>query len=373
MSETPESSKGTDAPVSQEPSAPAKPNGPLGLVLVGLAGCAETAAAAKLVGLTLPLASTLPWWVWHCLGVAMSSAGFSLWFPPGLGLGRRAMNLLIVGFTAAAPLAGWLFLVAFRLFFKLPAAERLESRFILGDRLVVTSVRVSAASARQHRSVLEILNGRDNTLRRKAILALRAVDQRRALPVLQKAIQDGDDQVRLLAQTQYNKILAGIELSVKSLEAEIQKGNPSVVRLLQLAEQYHELVFLGLSSEETQVIYLGRAMELLEIALQKQPDHLGVRLLMLKCLVRSRKLDAASEQLIELRKLGMREEILLPWEADIRFQRRDWTSLKECLIRMKSGRLKDSRLGAPIDFWLGEDDPPSTASQKGGTPLPAPA
>ena len=200
------------------------------------------------------------------------------------------------------------------------------------------------------------MNGRDNVLRRKAILALRAVDQRQALPVLQKAIQDGDDQVRLLAQTQYNKILAGIELSVKGLEAEIQKGSPTVVRLLQLAEQYHELVFLGLSSEETQVIYLGRAIELLALAVQQQPDHTGARLLLLKCLVRSRKLEAAEVELGELKKRGVRQEILMPWDADVRFQRRDWSSLMDCLKTMKANRARDARLGTHIDFWLGGDD-----------------
>lgn len=218
---------------------------------------------------------------------------------------------------------------------------------------MLTALPPATGNPRQHLSVLEVLNGRDNQVRRKAILALRSVDPRRAIPVLQKAIQDGDDQVRLLAQTQYNRILASIEVTVKTLEAEVQSGRAPLGHWIQLAEQYHELVFLGLSGDEAKFVYLGRAIELLEHVLRTEERHPQARLLLLKCLVRSGRLDEAARALEGLRRMGMRAEILLPWESDIYFQRRNWREFRRCLVAIRDLDGHDSRLRGPVDFWLG--------------------
>ena len=49
--------------------------------------------------------------------------------------------------------------------------------------------------------------------------AISLVEPKKALPLLQKAIQDSDEQVRLLAQTLFNQIIAGLKTEVGFREA----------------------------------------------------------------------------------------------------------------------------------------------------------
>ena len=202
------------------------------------------------------------------------------------------------------------------------------------------------------RSVLDILSGTDNFVRRKAILALRQVEPKKALPVLQKAIQDSDEQVRLLAQTQFNKTLANLELAIKTMEAALTSGPRETDRLIQLAEQYHELVYLGLSSEETQTIYLNRAIELLEEALAALPKNQAVQLMLLKCSIKNNDLTRAQKYLGALQAQGYRKELLAVWEAEIYFQQRDWQALNNSLKQMRDMDLNNARIQGQIDFWL---------------------
>lgn len=306
-----------------------------------------------------------PWWGWHVLGVSAALMSFRFRFPASYQSHPWLITVLVLGFVMPAPLAGLFFVWLFQSLLTVPREERASRRYYFGERHVLTAIPAATGKTRQNQSVLEVLSGRDNQVRRKAILALRSVDPRRAIPVLQKAIQDGDDQVRLLAQTQYNRIQASIELTVKSLEAEIQGGHAPAPHYIQLAEQYHELVFLGLSGEEAQYVYLGRASELLQQALKMDPRNQPARLLLLKCLVRSKKLDEAVRELEELKRMGVREEILMPWESDIHYQRREWKDLRRCLASLRANSRNDLRLRAPVEFWLGPELCETTASNLG--------
>lgn len=172
------------------------------------------------------------------------------------------------------------------------------------------------------------------------------------LPLLQKAIQDSDEQVRLLAQTLFNQIIAGLEGRVKTLEADLAKPPRHLNKLLLLAEQYHELVYLGLATDETQTIYLGRAIELLEEAARTAPDNTAVRFLLVKCALKGGRLDQARAGLQFLRTKGFAAEVLGPWEAEIAFLERDWQRLAESLRKLDASGDAPGALKGPLEFWL---------------------
>lgn len=290
----------------------------------------------------------------HGLACGFTALGFVPWFPESYRRSRWLMTGLVLGFSLPAPMLGTLFLVGFRLLFRLEVKVSGERNYVFGERQVLTEIRVREPGSEPMRSVLDVLSGRDDQLRRRAILSLRSVDPKRALPVLQKAIQDGDDQVRLLAQTQFNRILAGLETTAKMLEADlVQDPARPLFRMVQLAEQYHELVYLGLASEETQPIYLGRAVELLREVESRAPTDLAPRVLLLKVLVRLGRTNDARLLLEILRKEGVAEETLSSWDAELSFQERDWGRLAGVVASMRLSPHTDRRLRSQMDFWLG--------------------
>jgi tetratricopeptide (TPR) repeat protein len=259
---------------------------------------------------------------------------------------------LVVGFALPLPVLGPLFLLGYRLLLFMRPARNVESKYVLGTTQYLTLPNLDLEEHDDPRSVAEILNGKDNVVRRAAILALRVVEPKKALPLLQKAIQDSDEQVRLLAQTQFNQIIAGLESRVKSLEADLASPPRHLNKLVLLAEQYHEMVYLGLATDETQTIYLDRAIELLEEAARSAPDNTAVRFLLVKCALKCKRLDCARASLQFLRKKGWRSEVLVPWEAEIAFLERDWALLATTLRKLDASGDAPGVLKGPMDFWL---------------------
>jgi tetratricopeptide (TPR) repeat protein len=259
----------------------------------------------------------------------------------------------VIAFTLPVPLAGILALVAFRLLFKIKPVEDPSRKYVFGDRRFLTVERPEVSLRKTHQSILDVLSSRNNALRRTAILALRAVEAKKSLPVLIKAIGDSDEQVRLLAQTQFNKIIAALELTIKQMEAELGDFSADSGKLIQLAEQYHELVYLGLSSEETEQLYLDRAIQLLRLALKSEPENKGARFFLLKCLIKRGLLGEAEECLNELQQAGFQDDFLRVWRADVLYQKRDWAALERTLNEMRQSKGTDPRLGGMLEFWLG--------------------
>ena len=201
-------------------------------------------------------------------------------------------------------------------------------------------------------SILEILGGMDSVARRNAILALRNLDPRKSIPVLEKAVQDSDEQVRILAQTQFNRISGMLEKRIKQLEAILESGTARTDILVQLAEQYHELVYLGLSKQETVGIHLNRALNLLEKAHQKDQDDISVQLLQMRCQLRLKNLSDVENTLKNLKIHHSEPEITLPWEAELYFLQRRWSELTGLLKLLQNSHTVSPLVHNLADFWL---------------------
>lgn len=288
----------------------------------------------------------------HFLALLFAVPALRLVFPEEYRRLKWTFVALVVGFALPLPVIGPLFLIGYRLLLCLEPARNVESKYVLGTTQYLTLTRHELDEHEEPRSVTEILNSKDNVARRTAILALRSVEPKKALPLLQKAIQDSDEQVRLLAQTQFNHIIASLEGRVKLLEADLATPPRHVNKLLLLAEQYHELVYLGLATDETQTIYLGRATELLEEAATAAPDNTSVRFLLVKCALKAGQLDQARASIQFLRKKGWQAEVLVPWEAEIAFLERDWATLATTLRRLETEGANSGALRGPMEFWL---------------------
>ena len=323
-----------------------------------LANLVSLVAAALFEGLAVmslfaPEPSAGPVVLWHLAAVCVSVRCWRGMFPPEYANAGWTFGALVVGLAGAFPVGGFLLLAGLRWVLALRVAQRSDQRYHLGTRQYLTVAAVEELTSESPQSIIEILHGASPKARRNAILALRDVEPRKALPLLQKAIQDSDEQVRLSAQTQFNKIIAGLELAIKQLEADLARGPHTAGRLQHLAEQYHELVYLGLSSDETKKIHLDRAIELLEEAARLAPDAPGIPFLMMRCFLKNGDVPRARKCLQQLQARGWGRELTIGWEAEIHFLERDWAALGKCLRQLQTTPSTPAALRETVEFWLG--------------------
>ncbi|MBI3876620.1 MAG: tetratricopeptide repeat protein [Verrucomicrobia bacterium] len=288
----------------------------------------------------------------HWLAVAAALPALAALFPAGHREGGVTFVALVAGFAAAAPVLGFLIVLGWRGVLELRVSKGKNKDLVLGTREYLTEPEEEELEPVTPQSLLQILQGATPQARRDAILALRDVEPKKALPLLQKAIQDSDEQVRLMAQTQFNLILAGVEGAIKTLEAGISAGARPIAKLVQLAEQYHELVYLGLSTDETMRLHLQRAVELLNEAGEKAPNNSNVLFLLLRCHLRLGDAPKAKAVLKAVKSRGLGGAFTHGWEAEICFLERDWTGLAVSLRRLESARDTPAPLREMADFWL---------------------
>lgn len=308
--------------------------------------------AAFVGGGFFPQMATVEGLAAHLLGVIVGTSYAWFAFPEAYRLRPGRSLPLFFGLALPAPLLGLALLVLLAESLRATPQRDASVDYVIGERDVLTQVEFMPTDLVNTMSVLDILSGDDGELRRTAILALRQVEPRKAIPVLKKAIADSDEQVRLLAQTQYNAIIAGLELSIKSMEADLELKPPHPKRLLELAEFYHELVFLEISSEETELIYLQRAVQLLGRALELDPNLDAALALLMKCKVRGGEGEKGRELINQLRTRGVPEDVLKPWEAELAYLRRDWGELRTVLSQVGDGRGGSERMRAAVEFWM---------------------
>ncbi len=348
--------KSAEAP-AEPPASPAEPSSPAVNHALSLAAYPGALFAVlfeifSVQALLAPTPSALAVLGWHFLALLAAVPALRPVFPEEYQRSGWTFAALVIGFALPLPVLGPLFLLGYRLLLLMKPARNVESKYVLGTTQYLTLPAYEQEVHEEPRSVAEILNGKDNVVRRTAILALRVVEPKKALPLLQKAIQDSDEQVRLLAQTQFNYIIASLEGRVKTLEAELASPPRHLNKLLLLAEQYHEMVYLGLATDETQTIYLNRALELLTEAGKLAPDNTAVRFLLVKCALKSGHLDQARDGILFLHRKGWQPEVLVPWEAEIAYLERDWLRLATTLRRLDASGDAPGVLQGPLEFWL---------------------
>ena len=323
-----------------------------------LATLVSLAAAALLEGLSVKALfateqSASQVLLWHLAAVGVSVRGWRGLFPADYAKSIWTFAALVFGLAGALPVGGFLLLAGLRVLLAQRVAERSKSRYQLGTNEYLTVGETLELSGETPRSIIEILHGASPKARRNAILALREVEPKKALPLLQRAIQDSDEQVRLLAQTQFTKIMAGLELAIKRLEADLAQPPRPLHKLIHLAEQYHELVYLGLSSEETQKIHLDRAIELLKEAAPLAPNMPAIPFLQMRCFLKNQDVAPAKACLKQLQARGWGRELTIGWEAEIHYLERDWAALGRCLKQLQATPATAPALRETAQFWLG--------------------
>lgn len=270
--------------------------------------------------------------------------------PPGPD-GWRGRALAGV-FALLIPGVGWLVsgLVGWMLNRPPPKVER-TPLLVWRDRKVRDNFHVPR-NLGPRASIAEILRGPNPESRRNAILAVKDLDVRAALPLLRKGLQDSDEQVRIFAQNALSDLLEKFEKRIKVLETRSRDRPTDVAAAVGLAEQYFELVYLEVAGdEETGAHLLQQAVTILNRAAAQAPQNPRVALLQLRYALRQRNGAIAREALDRVKRLKVDEQVVLPWEAELAFVSRDWAKLKALLAHFVDQRFVNPRIEALAAYW----------------------
>lgn len=198
-----------------------------------------------------------------------------------------------------------------------------------------------------------IRHSKDVGARLRAVMATRQLTDKLAVPILQVALRDPVDDVRLLAYALLDGKERIIYANVKEISAKLTEAPPSLHGSLhkRLAQEYWELVYLGLAQGEVLAHVLAKADDHARKAIEALRDDAGVRFLHGRILMAKGMREEARRALDDAEALGLPNEKLLPYRADLAFQERAFDEVVDCLRALPEESKKRPPLAAVVEYW----------------------
>lgn len=266
---------------------------------------------------------------------------------------RGLAQVFVFGFSLPLPIVGPLAVYSLLQIIRTPPPQKKERQLYLFGETELGQLKQSGPNQRHLLSTAgEIMNQRDSEARRNAILAMRHVPPMFAIPLLRRGLQDSDEQVRIYAQNILSRFVEQHEEDIKNIEKKADGGS-TIRAQTTLAELYHEMVYLGLvTDDEVRSFYLEKAMQLLRDAHRQAPSNAGVLFQLLKYALQAERAEEADDALKKLRALDYPEPLLEPWDVELAFLRRDWRGFRDKLAAAQRSLLSEPKLKQLADFWL---------------------
>ncbi len=296
---------------------------------------------------------------WHSAGCLLAAPGMALLFGWGETKSVAFATVLAFGWCLPLPVLGPATALLLFAVYRLVRVRSKLKHFITGVELPVLrqsapqgkGVSGGGVAGNMKTSIMQMLNRPDTSSRRAAIFSARKLQPRQALPILMKALGDHDEHIRIFAQGLIQKIVTEIERNMKKMEEALHRDDDDPRQLASLAEQYHELVYLGLIEPESRPACLDKAIDLASRAVVLEPNNTSLKLALLKYALRRGSLDVAGYMLADLEAARCPSNQLLPWRMEYLYEKRDWDALKE-LTTDATQRAIPGALRQSLAFWL---------------------
>lgn len=184
-----------------------------------------------------------------------------------------------------------------------------------------------------------------------ALMATRSIPGDKAIPILQLALRDPVDDVRLLAYSMLDRFESELNQNIeKHLEALKSKQGDENFHHEILALAYWELAYLGLAQGGVRVHALKQTLMHLQADTRFSSSAESLILAVRVCLEQA-DYNQAEVYLNKARATGASVERLLLWRAELAFAQRDYAKVSEFL----AGLPKNSAQRAPfvdlVRFW----------------------
>jgi polysaccharide biosynthesis protein PelE len=208
-----------------------------------------------------------------------------------------------------------------------------------------------APEARPIRELLRDATSADERVR--AVMALRHMDARRAVPLLRLAFSHESEDVRLLAfgilEQREKRLRSRIELNQSRLASATRPARWH----RRLARDHWELVYGGFVSGDLEPAVLAQARDHAQAALAREPDA-RMAVLLARIYLRRRQPEAAEAYLARAQRAGLPAASAAPLLAEAAFQRRRFGEIAAILRGVQRAELRRPELEPVAEYWTSE-------------------
>lgn len=196
-------------------------------------------------------------------------------------------------------------------------------------------------------------NASDTDKRLKAVLATQRMNERKAIPILQVALKDPVDDVRLLAYSILDNKENGINVNIKNGLTELESATPAQRPAIhkRLAFLYWELVYMGLAQGDVLLHILNTAKQHVDKVLEETKDS-GAYFLLGRILIREDALEEAEQAFQRAHEFGMDKSRISSYLAEIAFLKRDYAQIPNILGELPASEREREPIAAIAEFWM---------------------
>ena len=201
-------------------------------------------------------------------------------------------------------------------------------------------------------SLLSLYRSKNYQKRLQAVYATLILKDQDAIPLLYKALGDPVDDIRLLAYALLDRKENYLSMRIKKNKQAFEKiKNYKNKKLcLQIANDYWELVRLGLIQGEARNYILNMACKYIELGLEHNPNDLELCFLHAQILLKLKDYQQAHKQFKKAENLGIDHKCLLIYYAEIAFYSRQYREVKQLMSTIVSPTAYP-QISAITQFW----------------------
>lgn len=274
---------------------------------------------------------------------------------------RAPLIVLIVACCYAVPIAGFLGVLAAALSLHYLGRTRSADEY--------ESVQLPEFDLHQHRQgnfrhagLRSFLGNSEAPIqaRMRAMVALQYVSGRTASPLLRSVLSDPSEDLRLLAygmlDTLEQRISRAVDLELKALRAAQAEEGPehpgplTLKAVHNLSDLYWEFIYQDLAQGDLREYASRESLRYGEQALALQPDSALLCLRRGLLLHELGQFEEASQAYDKAHALGLPATRVLPYQAELCFERRDFTRTRELMQQLDQWSALP-RLRPIIDYW----------------------
>lgn len=189
--------------------------------------------------------------------------------------------------------------------------------------------------------------------RMRTLLALQAMPGRIVSILLRERLADASDDIRLLAYGMLDRQEKAINDRIHeelSLFKQSPPGDAHALAARHLAELYWELIYQGLALGDLRRFAAQESLRYADAALAGHGDDSGLHFLRGRVLHALGRLDDAWTAFDQAVVLGLSESKVLPYLAEIAFQRKDYPQVRQ-LIAQLGERHVPQALAPLVGYW----------------------
>jgi tetratricopeptide (TPR) repeat protein len=186
------------------------------------------------------------------------------------------------------------------------------------------------------------------------VLATRFMREENAVPLLNLALKNPQDDVRLIAFTLLEKKNAHINADIERLQNSLSKDEKSTKTHIAIAINYLRLVLLNLIQAEMRDQVLDIAHQHLNKALNEDSSDRNGHFILGQILLEQGQVDKAESAFNRALELGFAPSNIYYFLAQIAYQRRQFHKLKEYLSKIPIEYRRYPPLDKIAAYWLGD-------------------